>query len=283
MLKGRRKKKFLAILEKYKNKIKQFFIILSSKSCFNPRNLIIASLTSYPPRINSCWISIISLLNQSSKNYKVVLVLSLVDFPSKKIPWTLNFLKFKGLEILWTDENYKVYGKLIPVKKKYPNSIIITFDDDVIYEKWRISNLISEHYIYPKSIIGNRGREIKITENNEVDSYMHWKICSKRLNSKYTFLTGAGGVLYPPNKLFDKLVNNYSLANKLCPNGDDVFFWAIAYYCNINIICLGNEKIENVFELRNGPKLWNSNSNMSLETNNDTQITKVIKYFRINL
>ena len=200
--------KFSGILEKYKNKIKQFLTILSSKSRFNRGNSIIASLTSYPPRINSCWISIISLLDQSSKDYKIVLVLSLVDFPSKQIPWTLKLLRFKGLEILWTDENYKVYGKLIPVKKKYPNSIIITFDDDVIYEKWRISNLISEHYIYPKSIIGNRGREIKIKENNEVDSYLHWKICSKRLNSKYTFLTGVGGVLYPPNKLFDNDGNN---------------------------------------------------------------------------
>ena len=109
------------------------------------------------------------------------------------------------------------------------------------------------------------------------------EIIYQKSKFKICFLTGGAGALYPPNKLFDKLVKNYALANKLCPNGDDIFFWAIAYYSNINIICLGNEKIENVFELRNTPKLWDSNSNISLKVNNDTQIRSVIKYFRINL
>ena len=105
----------------------------------------------------------------------------------------------------------------------------------------------------------------------------------QKIKFKIYCLISAGGVLYPPNKLFDKLIKNYTLANKLCPNGDDIFFWAIAYYSNINIICLGNEKLGNVFELRNSPKLWDSNSNISLAINNDTQIRSVIKYFRINL
>ena len=269
--------------EKLTKKIRNFLKLLFCKSCSCKNNSIIASLTTYPPRINSCWITITSLFNQNFKNFKIVLVLSIDEFPTKKIPWTLKFLQTKGLEILWCKENYKSYKKLIPVKKKYPNSIIITFDDDLIYEKWRINQLILEHKIFPQSIIGHRGREIKINKDNKVESYLNWKLCTKRVNSKYVFLTGGAGALYPPNKLFDKLVKNYALANKLCPNGDDIFFWAIAYYSNINIICLGNEKIENVFELRNTPKLWDSNSNTSLKVNNDTQIRSVIKYFRINL
>ena len=152
----------------------------------------------------------------------------------------------------------------------------------MIYEKWRISNLISEHYIYPKSIIGNRGREIKIKENNEVDSYLHWKICSKRLNSKYTFLTGVGGVLYPPNKLFDKLIEDFSVANEICPIADDVFFWAVAYYLNLNIICLGEKTLYDVYELRNSPKLWDSNRNLKSKLNNDIQIKAAMRYFGID-
>ena len=275
--------KIYVFYKKLNNKIFSFLSLLSCKSLSHKESSIIASLTTYPPRINSCWLTITSLFNQNFKNFKIVLVLSLEEFPTKKIPWTLKLLQRKGLEILWVKENYKSYKKLIPPKKKYPNSIIITFDDDLIYEKWRISELISEHKIFPKSIIGHRGRKIKINKDNRVESYLNWRLCSKRSNSKYTFLTGSGGALYPPNKLFDKLVKNYSLANKLCPNGDDIFFWAIAYHSNINIICLGNEKLEDVYELRNSPKLWDLNKNPTLKINNDSQIEAAIKYFKITL
>ena len=139
--------------------------------------------------------TITSLFNQNFKNFKIVLVLSTEEFPTKQIPWTIKLLQLKGLKILWCKKNYRSYKKLIPVKKHFPNSIIITFDDDLIYEKWCISKLISEHKNFPKSIIGHRGREIKINKDNEVESYINWKLCTKRVNSRYTFLTGGSGAL----------------------------------------------------------------------------------------
>ena len=266
---------------KFIKRIVQFLNLLLCKPVRYSDNSIIASLTSYPPRINSCWITITSLFNQNFKGYKILLVLSLEEFPSKQIPWTLKLLRFKGLEILWCKENYKSYKKLIPVKKKYPNSTIITFDDDTYYEKWRIKKLISEHKIHPKALIGHRGRQIKVNDNNEVDIYVNWKLSSKRFDTKYTFLIGVGGILYPPNKHFDCLIQDYSLAIKLSPNADDIFFWAVAYHLNIHIICLGNRKTKKVLELRKSPKLWALNKNSAI--NNDTQMKKVMEYFKINL
>ena len=97
--------------EKLSNKIRNFLKLLFCKSCSCKNNSIIASLTSYPARINSCWITITSLFNQNCSGYKIILVLSLEEFPSKKIPWTLKLLRLKGLEILWCKENYKSYNK----------------------------------------------------------------------------------------------------------------------------------------------------------------------------
>ena len=267
----------------YIQKCYLFLAFLFCNSCSSRNSSIIASITSYQPRIKSCWISLSSLFNQDFEGYKIVLVLSLEEFPSRKIPWTLKFLQLKGLEILWCKENYKSYKKLLPTRKKYPNSKIITFDDDLIYEKWRIRCLISENKIFPESIIGHRGREIKINSLGEIENYSNWEHVYKRLNTKYTFLTGGGGILYPPNKSFDKLIHNFSLANKICPNADDIFFWAIAYHLKINVICLGNEKFKNVFELRNSPKLWTLNRNKTSKINNDTQLDSVIKYYKIDL
>ena len=90
-------------------------------------------------------VSIISLFNQDYKDYKIVLTLSLEEFPKKHIPWTLNLLRSKGLEILWCDQNLKSFKKLLPIKKKYPESLIVTFDDDIYYEPWRLKYLIEEH------------------------------------------------------------------------------------------------------------------------------------------
>ncbi len=58
------------------------------------------------------------------------------------MPWTLKILQRKGLEILWIKENLKSYKKLIPVRFKFPISKIVTFEDDIIYERWRLKKTI---------------------------------------------------------------------------------------------------------------------------------------------
>ena len=89
----------------YVKKFYYYFLLFFSKNLINKDDSIILSLTTMPSRIKSCWISIVSLLNQRNKNYKLILVLSIEEFPMKRIPWTLNFLKNKGLEILWIQKN----------------------------------------------------------------------------------------------------------------------------------------------------------------------------------
>ena len=73
--------------------------------------------------------------------------------------------KKKGLEILWIKENLKSYNKLIPVRIKFPLSKIVTFDDDIVYERWRLKILYEKSLKSPRAIIGYRVKKLKKSKN----------------------------------------------------------------------------------------------------------------------
>jgi hypothetical protein len=97
--------------------------------------MYIASLTQYGDGIRKVHLTIESLLKQTVKFDKIVLVLDDFSKPlvTKEIKDLLN--NNKNFEILYTDKKLKIYSKFIPTMKKYPNNTIISFDGDVIYHK----------------------------------------------------------------------------------------------------------------------------------------------------
>ena len=138
-----------------------FFQIVISKDDIYKGNNIIISLTSYPARIKYVPTVINSLLNQSLKPYKIILWLSKNQFPNgnKGLPKNLIDLVDKGLTIEYNNENdgdIKSYRKLIPTLKKYPNNIIVTADDDIIYDKNWLEKLYKTHLKHPKDIVAHR-------------------------------------------------------------------------------------------------------------------------------
>jgi hypothetical protein len=84
-----------------------------------------------------------SILNQTYKPDFVVIQLAEEEFPNKEKDLPKNLLKLRqfGLKIKWNKVNYKPYNKLIPTIKEYPNDIIVTVDDDIIYDKNMIKRL----------------------------------------------------------------------------------------------------------------------------------------------
>ena len=164
---------------------------------------IYVSVTSISKNQHLLSKSLISIINQTLKPTNIFVYLSSEPsffdngFENKKIKDSnlVNTLKNPLIKIIW-GKDMGPFGKLLPIlKQKWSEDcIIITIDDDIIYSKDLIKNLVKDYNKY-KCVISYRG----FTPNlDNVENFDYRK--SKALISKhlYNFPTGVGGILYKP-------------------------------------------------------------------------------------
>ena len=221
---------FIKLINKIIAKIANLIMPIVYK-CFNKElgiqddNNVVVSLTSYPDRINKIWITIESLLRQSSKPKKIILWLAESQFPekTKSLPKDLLKLQKRGLTIKFC-EDIKSFKKFIYTAKIYNNYIIITADDDVIYPNDWIEKLLKEHVVNPNCVCCYRAHPIRLNDNMRPKKYKDWDFTSNGVKgpSHLLIATGVGGILYPPN-FFTKEMLDINLIQKLCPLADDIW------------------------------------------------------------
>ena len=185
---------------------------------------VIVSLTTYPGRIKSVHETINTLKNQSIKPDKVILYLSEQEFPKKNkgLPRNLTKLCDDCFEIHWIKKTLYSFQKLIPALKEYPNAVIVTADDDILYKNNWLELLVNAYLENPTLIHCHRVHRIRYNGNN-IMPYNLWRMAIKNESVLYNnFLTGVGGVLYPPRCL-DKNVTNSKEFLDLCPKADDIW------------------------------------------------------------
>ncbi|WP_440321438.1 hypothetical protein [Laedolimicola sp.] len=196
---------------------------------------IIVSLTTFPARIENVHWVVKTLLVQSLKPDKIILWLAIEQFPNKEndLPDSLLKLQRYGLTISWCND-IRSYKKLIPTIKEYPNSYIITADDDIFYHPKMIERLFRAYKRDPLNIHCHRVTKFYL-ENGEFKTipggyeiYNHPSFLHK--------LTGGSGTLYPPNSLYKDICRE-DLFMKLTPTNDDIWFWVMAILngkrCNV--------------------------------------------------
>jgi hypothetical protein len=159
-------------------------------------------------------------------------------FPNKIITNTKlnNFiLEDPMFEIRWV-ENEGSYRKLIPLLKEKWNDdcLIITIDDDTVYDNRLIENYVNDYMIHD-CCINYRGFTLKINNFENINYNNHDTL--KKLNL-YNFFTGKGGVLYHPkffkNTKTNDLIFNKELYLKDFSKCDDIWFNFIRILNNIN-------------------------------------------------
>lgn len=198
---------------------------ISSEKYFN--NEVIVSLTTYGRRIYDIYLTIESLMNQTVKPNKIILWIAEDEFTEDTLPITLKRLIKRGLTIEFC-EDIKSYKKLVPALRKYPEDIIITVDDDALYQYDLVENLLNSYKENPKVIHFFRGHRMKIDKNGKLLSYNEWDwLVEDNQVNKLNFATGIGGILYPPHCLHKDAVNA-RLFMSLAPMGDDIWFKAMA-------------------------------------------------------
>lgn len=211
----------------------------------NPYNFgkIFISLTTYPTRIESAYFSILSILNQTVKSNKIILTLIEDEFPNGEgeFPQKIQDLKEKGIEFLWAKENLRPHNKYFYSMQKYPDAIIITIDDDILYPKDTIAKLVASYQKFPNAISALHTDKFSI-KNSQLDLYSKAIIGYKKdlFQPKLDLMAeGFAGVLYPPS-ILPKETYNIQLIKKCTPIADDIWLKCIELKNNIPVVCADN-------------------------------------------
>jgi len=195
----------------------------------NKNNIpVLVSLTSIPSRLPTLDIVIKSLLNQSVLPEKIILWLH-TDLKNK-LPRKLNILQSDLFEIKYSKLTCS-HRKLIHTLEENPTNIIVTCDDDLIYNINWLKNIYNEHIQYPNSIIANKATQIKMDEDNNYKPFIHWRKKEESNLKNYLLPIGAWGILYPPNAM-SKTIFDENLFLKLAPKADDLWFKSMSLLNN---------------------------------------------------
>lgn len=251
----------------------------------NAKPQIIISLTSYPARIHTLKYTLFTLLTQSLKPDKVVLWLAKDEFRNankqfdpKKLPKDLLDFSAKGLEIMWYETNIKSYKKLIPSLQQFPDSIIVTADDDNLYDEHWLAKLYSAYETNPSYIHCHRAHHILFDSQDNVLPYLQWnyEVSAKDYEPSFlNFFTGVGGVLYPPNSLYKDVLDQDKFL-KLCPNADDIWFWAMAVLQGTKTAIVPDPCLIEASLASQKQALWAINV---AQNQNDIQLDNVLKAY----
>jgi len=240
----------------------------------------IVSLTSFPARIDDIWITIECILQQQFKPDRIILWLADEQFPNKKLPESLTQLKKRGLEIRFCDD-LKAHKKYYYTMKEFPDSYVITLDDDLYYDDTIIENLVQMHEENLEVIVTNRAHLMKFNKQAELKKYRNWQHNVVEKHPSHALLqTGGAGTLFPPNSL-DIEVFNKERIKELCPFADDIWLKLMAYKKGTKVMTNTkyNKDPLTILQSQN-EKLVSHNV---LTGGNDSQLKNVIEHYNLDL
>ncbi len=187
---------------------------------------LIVTLTSYTPRFPGLSKTLISLLDQSMAADRTVLWIA--EDEIAQLPGDVRDLEAHGLEIR-ACADLKSFKKLIPALSMWEDACFVTADDDVFYPDNWLESLVAAAVSDPGCVIGSRVHVAHLDAGGRMKPYSSWQLATGKrritAHNARLFPTGVGGILYPP-RAFAKGVLDEDAFMKLCPHGDDIwFFW----------------------------------------------------------
>jgi hypothetical protein len=116
------------------------------------------------------------------------------------------------------------YKKIIPALERYPESFIITLDDDLAYPLDTIEPLVV-HYQNSTEILCRRAHKVTYDATGKPLLYNQWELETRDISGPDLFPTGGAGTLYPPGALAPEVLEEEVFA-RIAPIADDVWlFW----------------------------------------------------------
>ncbi len=260
-----------------------FYLFLPFKYGLNleeiRRHKIIVSFTSYPKRFSIIHLVVKSIAYQSMRADKIVLYLSKEECDGKE-PTELDILKKYGVEIVLVNENLKPHNKYYYAMKQYPDDIIITLDDDVIYPRKLIRKLYESYEEYPEFISAARVHRIKKNLDGTLKPYNEWEYECTACNipSNMLIATGVGGVLYPPGILPDMTFDIQNI-KRLCIGADDIWLKFMEFIDGKKVVYVPGAN-RHIWSVENYAKEGLREQNVK-NGKNDIYIQNIMEYYGI--
>ncbi|GHU70243.1 glycosyl transferase [Clostridia bacterium] len=238
------------------------------------------STTTYPPRLKTVSLSLLSVFTQSIRPGKVILYLG-KNVHEGNIPKSVFKYKKYGLEIIQLPDDMQSHKKYLYAIPAFPNNIVVTVDDDIIYSRKLIESLIDAYTEYPYCALGIRTHEITFDGNNQILPYKDWNWEQTTISkpSHKLMITTVGGALYPPN-IFPKLAFDKALIKKLALNNDDLWLKFIEIHANIKVVNVNLIKGRNI-DIPKKLDYTLSYDNV-VKGGNDIILKALMEYFGIN-
>lgn len=220
---------------------------------------LIVSLTSYPARFPTLHLTLACLLDQTVKADRTILWIAHGDLD--RLPPEVRKLKQRGLDIRGCDD-IRSFKKLVPALEAFPDAFIVTADDDLYYPADWLEQLVEGALRHETIIQCHRTHRIKRSCDGKMAPYLAWDSDvqderARRPSSDLLATTGAGA-LFPPNSLHPR-VTDRDLFQRLCPDGDDLWFYWCAREAGTKHRKIGRRFRLTFWKGTQDSRLWNQN------------------------
>lgn len=201
------------------------------KRLLRRREHVVVSLTSYPGRIRTVHRVIRSLFAQKVLPDLVVLYLSEEEFPHHEDDLPAELLSCRGhdFEIRWVSGNLGSHKKYFYAFSDFPQSLIITVDDDIECRNTLVGELLELHRRFPHAVPAIRCHLVRFDGSGHHLPYNDWTMeVGNRLPeacgvpSMRLFATSGAGVLFSPGSLPKEAFDGRAIM-ETCPRADDVW------------------------------------------------------------
>ena len=241
---------------------------------------LIVSITSYPARIHHVHKVLSTIFVQTKKPDDIVLYLAQEQFPGKEndLPGVLSEMIRSGkVKLRWVDD-LKPHKKYFFAFQEYPDDLVITIDDDVLYAPDMIEILYHSYLRHPNSVSALRTHLMMFSERYGIFPYDRWIMKYRGIvdcPSHQLFCTGCAGALYPV-QLFDQALLNKKAILDYCIYADDIWLKLMETVCDIPVVLADQQHDPQIIEGSQSTKLADMNIS---EHMNDRQLKDSMNWF----
>ena len=244
---------------------------------------LIVSLTTFNSRIHGVHKTIESLFNQTVKADRILLWVCQEDFDDDTLPEILKLQEKRGLEVRYCKRDLGPYTKYHYTLLEYPDSLIITTDDDILYPIDFIEQLYRAHCAEPNIVHCHRAHDIRLTTEGMPQPYKSWDLITAAPEAGPTiFPTGVCGIIYFPG-CFAPEICDVETFLQLCPKSDDIWLKAMTHKNGVLSKKIPHQSDHFLrFQIIDGSqKVSLKRANKDPVTGNDAKFKAVIDHFNL--